>query len=990
MSRHTPVRVRWSRLILAVIVMAVLSATAGAARRPRSALDEVQRGGGPPDVEVLVLRFAHIPAESFVDTLEQLGENEEFGRALEQVPRALNEPANAVVLVVPPEVADAVRRMADRIDQPNEFAIHQQEREAEAAAVRAEMEERERAFDRDQAEFDLEMDRRRLELEKAEAEARLRLEAAKRPLARPPTPPPPPPMDTRRRGPRCEPECRCPNRGTPRCRDAGAPCPPGCRCPHHGPPRKAFRRGGGPKLMPGPRAERPPQPRRLERERGPRPLQPERLRRPHRDRPGPREAEEREHRREAEEREHRREADEREARREAEEREHRREADEREARRRDIDRRRERIHRELRELERHEAEIRREHENDVRREAGGIEERLREVRGRLEGLEQKKRDLRAKGEHLRGEDLPPEKREHLQGRLEGALRELQEHQGRMHRELEELREGRQRLQQRAHESLQEHLEGIESRHRQLRRQLEKLGEREGRAPEAPPEARRRRREPEPDRPPEGPGRGGLPEWLLGPRAREALGLSEDQAERVRDLLRDLREHRERLMRDLRDKLRDAGPEGRREMLRHMKERFAEARSEMMRRVRGRLMEILRPEQRETLERGFRPDGEPADEPRREEPRRDEPERGRPHERHRHDQPAGRQGGPLHRLIQDVVIIGGGKGDGAVGAVIEGTPAEDGAVGVAVGGDAQTQGIQVFVNGEPVQVEVQDRPVEVEGGPGRVRRRGRRGQADDPERQERIRRMRVRYLFNMLQDEDLRAEVDLAPRQEQTIAKLIKEYQEERKRIEHDVRSQIGPPDAEGADPGALERRRRRETAAAMRDAEPMLALIAQEAVDVLTDEQKERLQEASRERARLRMACGDLWVLTTKRAIEELGLDAGQRLRIRAILDDATKSLHQRYQQVRESFREVPPEARRGEAMRRRWQNLRKAREEGLTDIRERLFKVLTPPQREKVEAFLAESKAKAGWQGGRNRAQPGNRRGDSRGEGAERAPNLL
>ena len=140
MSRH--VHVRWSRLVLATVMAAVLASAAGAARRPHSALDEAERGDRPPDVETVVLRFVHIPAESFLDTLEQLGENEEVGRALEQVPRAVNEPANAVVLIAPPEVAAVLARVADELDQPNEFLVNEQEREAEEAALRAEMEER--------------------------------------------------------------------------------------------------------------------------------------------------------------------------------------------------------------------------------------------------------------------------------------------------------------------------------------------------------------------------------------------------------------------------------------------------------------------------------------------------------------------------------------------------------------------------------------------------------------------------------------------------------------------------------------------------------------------------------------------------------------------------------------------------------------------------------------------------------------------------------
>ena len=91
-----------------------------------------------------------------------------------------------------------------------------------------------------------------------------------------------------------------------------------------------------------------------------------------------------------------------------------------------------------------------------------------------------------------------------------------------------------------------------------------------------------------------------------------------------------------------------------------------------------------------------------------------------------------------------------------------------------------------------------------------------------------------------------------------IESLLKEYDDEQKRIENDIRQQFG---GHGDDPEDAQRREyelRRETAVAMRDAQPMFDSIADEAVGLLTDEQRERLQAASQERNRLRMACGDL------------------------------------------------------------------------------------------------------------------------------------
>jgi len=129
-------------LAAAVAAFLVVSATAASAQRPRSARDEVLRSEvrrperrppaphGEPAPKAIVLRFEHIPANSFMETLEQLAHNNEHLReGLKQTPIALNEPANAVVVIAPPEVAAVMMRVAAELDHPNAFAQHMQERE---------------------------------------------------------------------------------------------------------------------------------------------------------------------------------------------------------------------------------------------------------------------------------------------------------------------------------------------------------------------------------------------------------------------------------------------------------------------------------------------------------------------------------------------------------------------------------------------------------------------------------------------------------------------------------------------------------------------------------------------------------------------------------------------------------------------------------------------------------------------------------------------
>jgi len=158
---------RWIVVAVGAVGLAVLAASAPAASGHRSALDERPGRGPQTDVETLVLRFIHIPAESFVETLEQLADRSDLLReGFEQMPVAVNEPANAVVIMAPPEVAAVLARVADELDQPNEFLLHERERKMQELQFTVEVERHERDFERDQDEFDLEMDRRRLELDR--------------------------------------------------------------------------------------------------------------------------------------------------------------------------------------------------------------------------------------------------------------------------------------------------------------------------------------------------------------------------------------------------------------------------------------------------------------------------------------------------------------------------------------------------------------------------------------------------------------------------------------------------------------------------------------------------------------------------------------------------------------------------------------------------------------------------------------------------------
>ncbi|MBI5723412.1 MAG: hypothetical protein HZA50_05600, partial [Planctomycetes bacterium] len=90
-----------------------------AVRRPPPVREPIQlRQDRPAPV---VIRFNHISAGSFVKTLDQLARNPKVAEALKEMPWALNEEANAVVMILPPEAAEMLTNMARELDQPSQY-----------------------------------------------------------------------------------------------------------------------------------------------------------------------------------------------------------------------------------------------------------------------------------------------------------------------------------------------------------------------------------------------------------------------------------------------------------------------------------------------------------------------------------------------------------------------------------------------------------------------------------------------------------------------------------------------------------------------------------------------------------------------------------------------------------------------------------------------------------------------------------------------------
>ena len=105
---------------------------------------ERHRDAPPTPPRPIVIQLKHISAESYMQTLEQLGRNSKIREILAKVPHAVNEEANAVTFIAPREIAEVFMGIAVGLDRPNEFRIHRQEMEMRERMMDVKMKQMER------------------------------------------------------------------------------------------------------------------------------------------------------------------------------------------------------------------------------------------------------------------------------------------------------------------------------------------------------------------------------------------------------------------------------------------------------------------------------------------------------------------------------------------------------------------------------------------------------------------------------------------------------------------------------------------------------------------------------------------------------------------------------------------------------------------------------------------------------------------------------
>jgi len=222
-------------------------------------------------------------------------------------------------------------------------------------------------------------------------------------------------------------------------------------------------------------------------------------------------------------------------------------------------------------------------------------------------------------------------------------------------------------------------------------------------------------------------------------------------------------------------------------------------------------------------------------------------------------------------------------------------------------------------------------------------------------------------LRFLADPETRQEIGLTPEQDAKVAALREKAQAIVTKMQEDMRASFTPPDPNTPmtpeDQQALMMERMKVAADALKAVQPQLEAIVNEANAILTPEQQAKLKEVGQDRARLMMA-GSLWVLTTKKAKDELQLTDDQVRQIRKMVTEVAEKVDSLRKDMMAAIQEVPQEER-GAAMRARREAYTKDVQDITTRVRGNIFALLTAEQKPKAEKMLAEARGPGFGPGG-------------------------
>ena len=111
------------------------------ARRPAP---RPERAGPQAPPKPIVIQLNNLSVESFAGTLKQLARNPHVAAVLHELPLAINEEANAIVAIAPPEVGEFLTTIARGLDRPSSYHERNKnlERQERESRMRREMGER--------------------------------------------------------------------------------------------------------------------------------------------------------------------------------------------------------------------------------------------------------------------------------------------------------------------------------------------------------------------------------------------------------------------------------------------------------------------------------------------------------------------------------------------------------------------------------------------------------------------------------------------------------------------------------------------------------------------------------------------------------------------------------------------------------------------------------------------------------------------------------
>jgi len=233
-------------------------------------------------------------------------------------------------------------------------------------------------------------------------------------------------------------------------------------------------------------------------------------------------------------------------------------------------------------------------------------------------------------------------------------------------------------------------------------------------------------------------------------------------------------------------------------------------------------------------------------------------------------------------------------------------------------------------------------------------------------------------LRLLDDKSIREQIGLTADQEERLKAVQEKMKVMRDSLQEKLKAAQGPQDPDQPATVEQERERRRLAGEAAQALQTDMAPILKEAMEILTPEQRAKLQELAQKQMRLR-ALGAVSQFISGKAKEELGLSDQQVDSITKIVTDAADKAEVLMKEVVESIKNVSDEDRPA-AMQKLFQDVREKRETLMKDVREKVMGTLEPEQKEKADKLFNEQQQR--WQRRGPQAQ-----GDSKAPAAEPAP---